>query len=153
DAALSAARFITNPFTGQPEDRLYRTGDWGRYEPDGAVTFAGRADRQVKLRGFRLEPAELERALTRPPAAHDGFATLRPAPSAGLQLVAYVVGPRAEPAALRAFLGERLPMAMIPAAFVILPALPLTPNGKLDEAALPAPNFVQGRVANAPVSD
>ena len=155
DAALTSARFITNPFTGQPEDRLYRTGDFGRYGPDGAVAFAGRADRQVKLRGYRLEPAEVERALTQHPAVHDAFVTLREAPPAGPALVAYVVGPGADPAQLRAFLAERLPMVMVPAAFIILPCLPLTPNGKLDEAALPAPDLDQNRLPDPlpPASD
>ena len=161
EAALTAARFLINPFTGQPEDRLYRTGDFGRYGPDGAVTFAGRADRQVKLRGYRLEPAEVERALTQHSTVHDAFVTLRQAPPAGPALVAgptlvaYVVGPQADPARLRAYLGERLPMVMVPAAFVVLPALPLTPNGKLDEAALPLPDLNQSRVLDPipPASD
>jgi amino acid adenylation domain-containing protein len=149
DPDLTAARFITNPFTGQPDDRLYRTGDLGRYRPDGTAEFAGRADRQVKMRGFRLEPGEVERALSQHGEVRESVVLLRQTPQAGPVLVAYVVGDQLDPADLRAFLVDQLPLYMIPSAFVVLPALPLTPNGKLDDAALPAPDLSSRQVAAA----
>ena len=153
DPAMTAARFITNPFTDQPGDRLYRTGDLGRYRPEGTVEFAGRADRQVKIRGFRLEPGEVERALAQHPGVRESVVVLRESPQAGPALVAYVVGRELYAAELRAFLLERVPQTMIPSAFVVLPALPLTPNGKLDDAALPAPDLSREAGAAAPVGD
>jgi len=141
DAQLTAARFRPNPATGDPSDRLYLTGDLGRYRPGGVVEIAGRADRQLQIRGFRVEPAEVEAAIAAHPAVR-GVAVV-PLRDAGGEprLVAYVVADgRTDPAAeLRAWLTGRLPDFMVPSAFVRMDALPLTANGKLDVGALPDP--------------
>ncbi len=136
----TAERFVVNPWTDDPADRAYRTGDLGRYLPGGDVTFAGRADQQVKVRGFRIELGEIESVLGRHPEVRETAVVARPDGS-DKRLVAYVV-PTAEDvevAALRAFLKERLPDYMVPSAWVTLAALPLTPNGKLDRRVLPEP--------------
>ncbi|MFL6292885.1 MAG: amino acid adenylation domain-containing protein, partial [Thermoanaerobaculia bacterium] len=126
DEALTAERF-------GPDS--YRTGDLGRYLPDGSVEFAGRADSQVKLRGFRIELGEVEAALERFPGLRECVVIVRER-----SLVAYLVADAEPPAReLRAFLGARLPDYMVPSAFVVLPALPLTRTGKVDRGALPAP--------------
>ena len=139
--AATAERFIPDSFPdGVGGGRLYRTGDLARWLPDGTLDFLGRADRQVKVRGFRVEPGEVEAALLGHPAVAAAAVVLRDG-----RLTAYVVGagadgPRSpEGAALRAFLAERLPDFMVPALVVPLDALPLTPRGKLDRAALPDP--------------
>jgi amino acid adenylation domain-containing protein len=140
---LTADAFRPDPFapSGARGERLYRTGDLARWRGDGELEFRGRADRQVKLRGVRIEPAEIEAALALHRQVRE--AAVLPAGDAGTErgekrLVAFVVAAGAEPASgeLRNFLERRLPEAMIPAAFVVLPALPLTPNGKLDRRAL-----------------
>jgi amino acid adenylation domain-containing protein len=141
DEALTRERFVPNPLTGA--DRAYRTGDLGRYLPDGAVEPLGRADRQVKVRGFRVEPGEVEAVLARHPAVGEAVVLPYDAAPGDLRLAAYVVPAHAArppaPAELRAAAAEQLPDYMVPAAWVLLDALPLTPNGKLDRAALPAP--------------
>ena len=141
DEELTRDRFRVSPFTGRDGDRIYRTGDLGRYLPGGEVAFAGRADQQVKIRGFRIELGEIEAALGRLPGVREAAVIARPAPSGERRLVAYVVPDREPPslAALRAGLRERLPDYMVPSAFVVLDRLPLTPNGKLDRRALPEP--------------
>ncbi len=155
DPELTRQRFPANPFTGQssgqligqPGDRVYRTGDLGRYRPDGGVDFVARADQQVKIRGFRVEPGEIEAALAAHPAVREAVVV---APAGGgeagagwgsRRLVAYVVARGEPPAldALREALGGRLPAYMLPEALVVLEAIPLTPNGKVDRRALPAP--------------
>ena len=132
---LNATRFVANPFAhGQA---LYRTGDLVRWRADGNLQFLGRLDRQVKLRGFRIEPGEIEAALQAHGAVRQAAVVLRP--EAGL--VAYCVADplvaAPDAAALRAFLRDRLPGYMIPAAIAFLPALPLTAQGKIDLDALP----------------
>ncbi|HEX6747476.1 MAG TPA: amino acid adenylation domain-containing protein [Longimicrobium sp.] len=143
DAALTAERFRANPLTGDEADRVYLTGDLGRYRPDGAVEIAGRADRQVQVRGFRVEPGEVEAALAAHPAVREAAVVAREAADGGRRLVAYVAthaqaGDVADE--LRAHLRGRLPEFMVPAAFVRVDALPLTANGKLDLRALPDPD-------------
>ncbi|MFI9103579.1 non-ribosomal peptide synthase/polyketide synthase [Streptomyces fildesensis] len=146
-AALTAERFVADPY-GAPGTRMYRTGDLVRCRADGAVEYLGRTDRQVKLRGNRIEPGEVEAALVAEPSVAQAAVTVREQ-----RLVAYVVpaanGERPEPAALRAALADVLPAPLVPDAFVVLEALPLTPSGKLDRAALPAPE-VERAAARAP---
>ncbi|HSJ73038.1 MAG TPA: amino acid adenylation domain-containing protein, partial [Miltoncostaeaceae bacterium] len=131
---LTAASFVPDPSGRTPGGRLYRTGDVVRQRPDGALVFLGRRDRQVKLRGHRIELGEVEAALCRHPGVAAAAAIVRDE-----ALVAYVVGRQPPPSAaeLRAHLRAQLPEPMIPAAFVPLDHLPTTPSGKLDPAALP----------------
>lgn len=138
---LTRERFLGNPFHDAPGARLYKTGDLGRWLPEGVIEFRGRADGQVKLRGFRIELGEIENTLLRQPGISAAAAVLREEKTGPRQLVAYVVAehPPADLAALKDALRERLPAYMIPSAIVPLEALPLTPNGKLDREALPAP--------------
>jgi len=138
---LTAERFVPDAWSEEPGARLYRTGDVARYRADGAIEFLGRADRQLKLRGYRIEPGEIEAALDRHPGVHHSAVDVRPDGSGGSQLVAYVV-PRADApgaADLRRFLAGALPAYMIPARVVALPRLPLMPSGKIDYQSLPAP--------------
>ena len=139
DPAATAARFQVNPFTGAAEDRIYRTGDLGRYLSDGEVAFAGRADFQVKLRGFRIELAEIEAALARHPAVREAVVLLRDDLPGGPGLVAFVVPGAADavdPAQLHDHLWQQLPAYMVPGAFVLLESLPRTPSGKIDRRSL-----------------
>ncbi|WP_279433675.1 amino acid adenylation domain-containing protein [Actinomadura sp. KC345] len=131
--ALSAERFVADPH-GEPGARMYRTGDLGRWRRDGTLEYLGRADQQVQLRGFRIEPGEIQAVLTRHESVRDAAVVVR-----GDRLVAYVAGTGVDPAELRRFAGGSLPGHMVPAVVVELDALPLTVNGKLDRTALPAP--------------
>ena len=138
-AELTAERFQVNPFTGEPGDRIYRTGDLGRYLPDGEVEFAGRSDFQVKLRGFRIELGEIEAVLALHPAVRDAVVLLRDDLPGGGGLAGYVVPAVAGwtgAAELHDYLWQRLPAYMVPAAFLFLDAMPLTANGKIDRRAL-----------------
>jgi acyl-coenzyme A synthetase/AMP-(fatty) acid ligase/acyl carrier protein len=140
---LTAASFITDPFSQEEGACLYRTGDLGRYRPDGAIEYLGRRDHQVKVRGVRIELGEIEAALTRHPAVRESLVALREDAPGDPRLVAYVVRDQAlggGPGELRAYLREQVPAHMIPVAFVTLDALPLTPNGKVDRKALPLPD-------------
>ncbi|PYQ55777.1 MAG: non-ribosomal peptide synthetase, partial [Acidobacteria bacterium] len=139
---LTAERFVPDPW--REGSRLYRTGDLVRWRPDGLLEFLGRADRQVKVRGFRIEPGEVEAALLAHPQVHDAVVVARSVRSDGSDrsLVAYVVGASLDAPDLRAFLHDRLPEAMIPSFFVPMAALPLTANGKVDRRALPDPRPV-----------
>ncbi|QNM96588.1 non-ribosomal peptide synthetase [Chitinimonas koreensis] len=146
---LTAERFLPDP-SGPPGGRMYRTGDQARREADGSLTFLGRVDQQVKIRGHRVEPAEVAARLAALPGVREAAVLMREDRPGQPLLVGYAV-PAAETgfdaALLRGQLAELLPDYMVPAAVLALPALPLTPNGKLDRAALPAPDFAAGGVA------
>src|SRR5262249_59024584 len=141
---LTAERFLPDPESPEPGARLYRTGDVARYLPAGRLAFLGRIDQQVKVRGFRIEPGEIEAVLAGHEAVRQVVVTAREDRPGDRRLVAYIVADR-EPgeisAALSTLAAEQLPAYLVPAAFVILPALPLTPNGKVDRPALPAPGW------------
>jgi amino acid adenylation domain-containing protein len=140
---LTAEKFIANPFSNNPGDRLYKTGDMGRLLPDGQIEFLGRADDQVKIRGYRIELNEIIRVLNQHPAVQDSVVTASADDSGDNRLVAYIVSnttPAPTILDLRAFLANALPEYMLPAAFVQLGALPIGPNGKVDRSALPAPD-------------
>jgi amino acid adenylation domain-containing protein len=139
---LTAEKFIPNPFSDEPEARLYKSGDLARYLPDGNIEFFGRIDDQLKIRGFRIEPGEIENALAQHAAVELAAVVAREDSPGRRRLVAYVVPRREETftgGELRSFLKSKLPDYMTPAAFVTLEALPLTPNGKVDRRALPTP--------------
>jgi amino acid adenylation domain-containing protein len=135
-----ARRFADDPY--QVGGRIYRTGDRGRFLPDGRIQHLGRYDDQLKIRGFRIEPGEIESTLCEHPDVGGCAVVAREAPNGEQQLVAYIVGELGCPsdAEARDWLRRRLPEYMVPSAFVHLSALPMTANGKLDKAALPAPS-------------
>ncbi|MDC6129010.1 amino acid adenylation domain-containing protein [Burkholderia gladioli] len=145
---LTTQRFLADPFAraeGDAEARMYRTGDLARYQPDGNIVFLGRNDEQVKVRGFRVEPREIETQLATHEAVREAIVIARQDPAGNARLLAYVSLQDAAPCAelvrdLREHLAARLPEYMVPAAFVVLDALPLTPNGKVDRRALPEPD-------------
>ncbi|MEV7343455.1 amino acid adenylation domain-containing protein [Streptomyces sp. NPDC093544] len=145
--SLTAGRFIADPYARTPGARMYRTGDLARWTADGTVEYLGRTDDQVKVRGFRVEPGEIEAVL----AAHPSVARATVVVLDQV-LVAYVIaaGGRVDATALRVHTSATLPAHMVPAAFVALDALPLTPNGKLDRRALPAPDFIAGTTDTLP---
>ena len=145
---VTAERFVPDPFAGEPGARLYRTGDLARRRPDGVLEFLGRADRQLKVRGFRVEPGEIESALARHPAVREVAVDARPDAGGGQRLMAWIVPAGAAPAAdLAGFLNGTLPDHMVPSAFVTVAGLPLTPNGKVDLRALPDPELPAGDLA------
>jgi len=143
-AELTRERFIPDPFA--PGGRLYRTGDLARWLPDGTLELLGRGDRQLKLRGYRIEPSEIEQVMQR----RFGLAEVVVVEHQQA-LCAYYVGDA--PADLRASLAQVLPDYMVPAHLVPLAALPRTANGKLDVAALPAPEVAAAGESDAPSSD
>ncbi|WP_413470059.1 amino acid adenylation domain-containing protein, partial [Pseudomonas syringae] len=139
---LSAERFVANPFADHADARLYKTGDIGRWLPDGTLEYLGRNDDQVKIRGLRVELGEIEAVLGSLPGVREAAVIARDHQSEHAndkRLVAYLCGEPAAAEQLRAELLNRLPEHMVPSAFVVLDALPLTPNGKLDRRALPEP--------------
>ncbi|MFL5383053.1 MAG: amino acid adenylation domain-containing protein [Longimicrobiaceae bacterium] len=136
----TAARFVPDPFSGTPGARLYRTGDRARWRTDGVLEFLGRADEQVKVRGFRVEPGEVEAALAAHPAVRMAAVAARE-DGGHRRLVAWAEAEGVDGAELRAYLAGRLPEHLVPAAVVVLPALPLTATGKVDRQALPAPDL------------
>ena len=155
--ALSAQRFVPDPFAPVPGQRMYRSADLGRWLPDGSLEFLGRNDSQVKVRGFRIELGEIEARLSEHPAVRECVVVVRGDGGDEAQLVAYVVPAAAppEPAALRAHLLALLPDYMVPAAYVPLAGFPLNENGKLDRKALPAPTAAShaGRLYEAPAGE
>ncbi|HTE52167.1 MAG TPA: amino acid adenylation domain-containing protein [Kofleriaceae bacterium] len=142
-AGLTAERFLPDPFAPAARSgcRLYRTGDLARFRPDGTLEFVGRADDQVKVRGFRIELSEIEAVLRSRPEVREAVVVVREDSLGEKHLVGYVV-PRdpagCDPATLRAWLASKLPIAMVPGVLLVLPSLPVTANGKVDRAALPA---------------
>jgi amino acid adenylation domain-containing protein/non-ribosomal peptide synthase protein (TIGR01720 family) len=143
---LTSERFIQNPF--EPSSRIYKTGDLGKWLPDGNIEYLGRVDFQVKIRGFRIELEEIERILNLYPEVNQSVVIAREDVPGSKRLVAYVemetAGQSSEKAqSLRSYLRDHLPEYMVPAALVILDEFPLTPNRKIDRQALPAPEFVQ----------
>ncbi|NPC76705.1 non-ribosomal peptide synthase/polyketide synthase, partial [Pyxidicoccus fallax] len=145
---LTAERFVPHPFSAIPGARLYRTGDRVRWRKDGTLDFLGRTDFQVKVRGFRIEPGEVEAGVRQFAGVREAVVVVREDVPGDKRLVAYVVAEtdeELESRAVRAFLQQKLPEYMVPSAVVVLPALPLSPNGKVDRKALPAPD--------APASD
>jgi amino acid adenylation domain-containing protein len=145
---LTAEKFIPHPFSQQPGARLYRTGDKARLLPNGEIDYLGRVDEQLKVRGFRIEPGEIENALRQLPSVHEALVAAREVAPGDKRLIAYIVK-REECTVneLRGSLKERLPEYMIPSAFVFLEEIPLTPQGKYDRRALPNPGrFEEGHL-------
>ncbi len=138
---LTTERFLPDPFSGNKEAKMYKTGDLARYLPDGNLEFLGRNDYQVKIRGFRIEPGEIEARLIEHPQVREAI-VLALGENENKRLIAYVVAEPDEQLAytLRTHLAVSLPEYMVPAAFVRLDSLLLTPNGKVDRSALPAPD-------------
>ncbi len=144
--ALTAEQFIPNPFSQQAGDRLYRTGDVARYRADGNIEYLNRTDHQVKIRGFRIELGEIEAVLEQLPQIKEAVVLMREDSPNNQQLVAYVVGkPLPDVVDIRTHLKERLPVHMLPFAYVFLDGLPLTSNGKIDRKRLPVPD-VSGQI-------
>ncbi len=143
---LTAERFLRDPFAAAATARLYKTGDLARWRADGHLEYLGRNDFQVKVRGYRIEPGEIEAALSQQPGVQTAVVQVLPDRAGNKRLVAYLLSAwpeseRAElPAQLRRALRQRLPDYMIPERFVLLAQLPLTPSGKIDRRALPAPD-------------
>ncbi|MET9440574.1 amino acid adenylation domain-containing protein [Streptomyces sp. NPDC006610] len=153
----TAQRFVADPF-GAPGARMYRTGDLARWSADGELVYLGRADDQVKVRGFRIEPGEVEGVLTGAPGVGGAVVVAREVRPGTRLLVAYVVpAPDAatapDPVALRAFAEERLPGYLVPAAVTVLEAFPRTPGGKVDVKALPEPRFETATAYRAPSTE
>jgi amino acid adenylation domain-containing protein/thioester reductase-like protein len=164
---LTNSKFIANPFSEEPDARLYKTGDLARYLPDGSLEYIERIDNQIKIRGVRIELGEIEVTLSQFPSVKESVVVVRDSPSGGKRLIAYVVAdsvigavtdPVADPSALsrnihalelelRAFTKAKLPSYMIPSVFVLVNQLPLTPSGKVDRRALPEPT--QSRPASS----
>ncbi|GAA3437546.1 condensation domain-containing protein [Kutzneria kofuensis] len=140
---LTAARFVADPFSARPGARMYRTGDLAARRPDGAIDFHGRADRQIALRGFRVEPAEVERVLVAQPGVREALVLSEELPSGGRRLVAHVAGEAvpAEPVLLAA-VSAALPAHMVPGRVIVHDTLPKTANGKFDRASLNQENVM-----------
>ncbi|MBV9108002.1 MAG: amino acid adenylation domain-containing protein, partial [Gemmatimonadetes bacterium] len=144
--ALTAASFVPDPFSGVPGARMYRTGDRVRWREGGVLDYVGRVDQQVKVRGFRIEPGEIEAVLERHPGVRAAVVVPREDEPGFVRLVGYVMAEEGDvppSATLKAWLGERLPEYMIPAAVVRMDAFPLTAGGKVDRRALPAPEAAE----------
>jgi acyl carrier protein len=143
--ALTAQRFIPDPFSGEPSARLYRTGDLARHLPGGDIEYLGRLDHQVKIRGYRVELGEIEAVLSRHPAVREAVVLARDV-GGEQSLVAYLVcHGETNPTVteLRVFVQSLLPDYMVPSSYVFLDSLPLTTNGKVDRKALPKPDTIR----------
>jgi acyl carrier protein len=154
-AAKTAETFVPNPYGEEPGARLYKTGDVARRLPDGDIVILGRTDHQVKIRGMRIEPGEIEVVLKNHPAVSQVVVMAREDKQGDKRLVAYVVpveGQSPGAGELRAFMQEKLPDHMVPSAYVMLEALPLLPNSKLDRRALPVPDWAKAGVRAAYVA-
>lgn len=154
---LTSDRFIPNPFNHDPSALLYKTGDLGRYWPDGNIEYIGRADFQVKIRGFRVELGEVQNVILKHPEVNQAL-VVSGATASGQRLIAYLVpqsGSKIDQSKLRTFAEERLPDYMIPAAWVTLDKFPLTPNGKMDRRALPSPRegMIESNASYTPPRD
>ncbi len=150
--ALTAEKFIPDPFSPEPGSRMYKTGDRVRYNNKGHLEFLGRLDDQVKLRGFRIELGEIEEVLKEHKAIHNTVAVIREDTPGNRRIVAYLVPAADETpgtAELRAYAGLKLPDYMIPAVFMWLDEIPLTPNGKIDRKQLPVPDQDRPDLDNA----
>ena len=139
----TSAKFVADPFSKQTGARIFRSGDRGRILADGSIEFAGRVDDQLKIRGLRVEPREIELAISRHPYVRQTLVVGRGEPTGRIRLVAYIVADsvgRLSSRQLREFLSQRLPAYMCPSSFIFLDALPLRKNGKVDRSALPVPD-------------
>ncbi|HYW19653.1 MAG TPA: amino acid adenylation domain-containing protein [Nodularia sp. (in: cyanobacteria)] len=146
---LTAAKFISHPFSNQLGAKLYKTGDLARYLPNGEIEYLGRIDNQVKIRGFRIELAEIETVLACYPKVKENVVIVREDEPSKKRLVAYVVPIKKSNLStqeLRQLIKQKLPNYMVPSAFVILDALPTTPNGKLDRRSLPIPEINRPKI-------
>jgi amino acid adenylation domain-containing protein len=145
--AMTAEKFLPNPFSNRRGERLYRTGDMGKWKPDGNLEYVSRADDQVKIRGYRIEPAEIEAVLRQHGAISEAVVIAQDDEGGQKRLVAYVVERESEKgrtAELREYLQERLPEYMVPGVYLELEKLPRTINGKIDRKALPKPELARG---------
>jgi hypothetical protein len=152
---LTAERFLPDPFAREAGARMYKTGDLGRWRPDGSLEYLGRNDFQVKLRGFRIELGEIEKQLETHPGVAQAVVVARQDRPGDMRLVAYVskrTTAASDPAALAEHLRSGLPEYMVPSHFIVMDAIPLLPNGKVDRKALPAPDATVGAGAGEHVA-
>ncbi|WP_018786782.1 non-ribosomal peptide synthetase [Micromonospora sp. CNB394] len=152
DTELTRAKFLPSPLPQWPDERLYRTGDRARYRSDGNLELLGRSDFQVKIRGWRIEPGEVESALRAQDGVKEALVTVSPDDGTPRRLIAYLVaepGGSLDPAVVRAAAQEILPDYLVPAVLMPLESFPLTPNGKIDRGRLPAPD-AGGEAAGTP---